>query len=174
MTKALALHGARVYIASRKQAVVDATAKAINNLDGVIRSGGRVVAFQADLSSKAACEALAKKVEEAEGGPGKAKLNALINNSGISWGAPLEDIPEEKGWKNVMNVNVIQMFNLTVACLPMLRRGANGSRDPARVINLGSTVGSIVQGAGSPLAGPGMVAISCTSLRLAKIRLRGH
>lgn len=77
MAKALASHGAKVYIASRKQKVVDSTAASINELDAVKASGGKVVPLQADLSTKAQCDALAAKVEALEGGPGKAKLNAL-------------------------------------------------------------------------------------------------
>lgn len=110
MAKALALHGAKVYIASRKQSVVDATAASINALPGVRGSSGKVVAFSADLSGRAQCEALAKKIEDAEGGPGKAKLHVLMNNSGISWAGSLEDFPEEKGWKNLLQVNVISMY----------------------------------------------------------------
>ncbi|KAI9006962.1 rhamnolipids biosynthesis 3-oxoacyl-reductase [Hyaloraphidium curvatum] len=160
MTKALALHGAKVYIASRKQEVVNEAANAINALPGVVKSGGKVVPLQADLSTKAACDALAKKVEAAEGGPGKAKLHALVNNSGISWAGTLEDFPEEKGWLQVLKINVVGMYYMTIACLPMLRRGADGNRDPARVINLGSSLGQMIQGEGYPMSGPGRVSIS--------------
>jgi NAD(P)-dependent dehydrogenase (short-subunit alcohol dehydrogenase family) len=34
----------------------------------------------------------------------------LVNNSGITWGGPYEDFPEEKGWDNVFNVNVKSIF----------------------------------------------------------------
>jgi NAD(P)-dependent dehydrogenase (short-subunit alcohol dehydrogenase family) len=34
----------------------------------------------------------------------------LINNSGIVWGGPFEDFPEEKGWDNVFAVNVKSIF----------------------------------------------------------------
>lgn len=110
MAKSLSSHGARVYIASRKQKVVDETAAEINSLEAVKKSGGRVIALSADLATKANCDALAKKIEALEGGPGKAKLHALVNNSGISWAASLEEFPEEKGWRNILNVNVIAMY----------------------------------------------------------------
>lgn len=161
MAKTLALHGCRVYIASRKQAVVDATAAGINKLDGVGKSGGKVVALQADLANKAACDKLASQVAELEGGSTKAKLHVLINCSGITWGSSLETYPEEQGWRKVLQVNVISTYYVTIACLPMLRRAADGSRDPARVINLGSSLGHMVQGTGYPMSGPGAVSIAC-------------
>jgi NAD(P)-dependent dehydrogenase (short-subunit alcohol dehydrogenase family) len=34
----------------------------------------------------------------------------LINNSGIVWGGPFENFPEEKGWDNVFAVNVKSVF----------------------------------------------------------------
>lgn len=116
MSKALAMHGAKVYIASRKRAVVDKAAAELNALPEVKASGGLVVPLQADLNSKANCDKLASEIEKLEGGPGKAKMEALICNSGITWGAPLETFPEEKGWKNVLNVNVVGVYYRALRC----------------------------------------------------------
>jgi len=49
---------------------------------------------------------------------------------------------------------------VTIACLPMLRRGSTGASDPARVINLGSTLGAMIQGESFPMSGPGRHSIS--------------
>jgi len=38
------------------------------------------------------------------------KLHILVNNSGVAWGAPLDNVPEQKGWDNVMAVNVKSVF----------------------------------------------------------------
>jgi NAD(P)-dependent dehydrogenase (short-subunit alcohol dehydrogenase family) len=37
-------------------------------------------------------------------------LHILVNNSGVSWGSPFEAVPEDKGWDNVMAVNVKSLF----------------------------------------------------------------
>lgn len=41
------------------------------------------------------------------------KLHILVNNSGVAWGAPLDNVPEKKGWDNVMAVNVKSVFYCT-------------------------------------------------------------
>jgi NAD(P)-dependent dehydrogenase (short-subunit alcohol dehydrogenase family) len=55
--------------------------------------------------SKAGCDALIAEFKKRE-----TKLHVLVNNSGISWGAPYSDFPEEKGWDNVFAVNVKSIF----------------------------------------------------------------
>jgi NAD(P)-dependent dehydrogenase (short-subunit alcohol dehydrogenase family) len=55
--------------------------------------------------SKAGCDALIQEFRKREH-----KLHVLINNSGVTWGGPYEDFPEEKGWDNVFNVNVKSIF----------------------------------------------------------------
>lgn len=37
-------------------------------------------------------------------------LHVLVNNSGVSWGSPFDDVPEDKGWDNIMAVNVKGLF----------------------------------------------------------------
>ena len=37
-------------------------------------------------------------------------LHILVNNSGVSWGSLFEDVPEDKGWDNIMAVNVKSVF----------------------------------------------------------------
>ena len=41
----------------------------------------------------------------------------LVNNSGLTWGGPLTDFPEEKGWDRVFDLNVKSQFYMTVACV---------------------------------------------------------
>ena len=55
--------------------------------------------------SRAGCDALVAEFKKRE-----SKLHVLINNSGITWGGPYNDFPEEKGWDNVFNVNVKSIF----------------------------------------------------------------
>ncbi len=57
----------------------------------------------------------------------------------MSWGAPLDDFPEN-GWDKVMDTNVKGVFFLTQRLLPLLEAGATAD-DPSRVINIGSIDG---------------------------------
>lgn len=40
-------------------------------------------------------------------------ISQLVNNSGTTWGAPLTDFPDEKGWDRVLATNVKAIFYLT-------------------------------------------------------------
>jgi NAD(P)-dependent dehydrogenase (short-subunit alcohol dehydrogenase family) len=64
-----------------------------------------VLAKPHTLQSKAGCDALIAEFKKHE-----SKLHVLVNNSGITWGAPFHDFPEEKGWDNVFAVNVKSIF----------------------------------------------------------------
>ena len=59
----------------------------------------------AGYQNKAGCDALIAEIKKREH-----KLHILVNNSGITWGAPYDDFPEAKGWDNVMAVNVKSIF----------------------------------------------------------------
>ena len=37
----------------------------------------------------------------------------------------------------ILNLNVVQIFNLTRACMPLLEKASNGAYDPSKVINIG-------------------------------------
>ena len=119
--------GAKVYIASRKLDVCQATAAELAEL-------GPCVALRADLSTDAGCRALADEVRAVE-----PALHVLVNNSGATWGAPLEDFPDD-AWSRSFDLNVRGAFNLTRALLPELRAAATPD-DPGRVINVGSIDG---------------------------------
>jgi NAD(P)-dependent dehydrogenase (short-subunit alcohol dehydrogenase family) len=119
--------GARVVIASRKADDLEAAA-------AELREHGDCEAIPADLSTPEGAKALAEAV--------RAKwpaLHILVNNSGATWGAPLEEFPAT-GWDRVIHTNLEGIFHLTVALLPALRAAA-GAEDPARVINIGSVDG---------------------------------
>lgn len=122
-------NGAKVYISSRKQDVCDATAERLQ-----AQFGGECISLPADLSGVAGCEQLAAQLAERE-----SQLDILINNAGVSWGASIDEFPEN-GWDKVFNTNVKGVFFLTQKLLPLLRASGNPD-DPARVINVGSIDG---------------------------------
>jgi NAD(P)-dependent dehydrogenase (short-subunit alcohol dehydrogenase family) len=111
--------GVRVYIASRKAE------------DGEV--DGRT-SISADLSTQAGAEGLAAAVAERE-----EAVHLLVNNSGATWGAPLEEYPDS-AFDKLWAINVKGVFHLTRALLPQLRAAAS-PEDPARVVNIGSVDG---------------------------------
>jgi NAD(P)-dependent dehydrogenase (short-subunit alcohol dehydrogenase family) len=123
----LASGGAKVYVAARKQAEVDAAVKELS-------AHGEAVGLTADLSSHAGTRALADELAARE-----PKLHVLVNNAGANWGAPLADYPEQ-GWDKVMALNVKAVFDLTRMLAPRLE-AASKPGDPGRVLNVGSIDG---------------------------------
>ena len=123
--------GAHVLIASRKADACAAVAAEINALGGP----GRAEGFGGDVSSEEGIAALVGEVKARTD-----RLHILVNNAGLTWGADLESFPYA-AWQRVLNVNVTGLFHLTRELLPLLDAAA-GDDDPARVINLGSVMGT--------------------------------
>jgi len=122
-------NGAKVYISSRKADVCDATAKRLAE-----EYGGTCVSLPANLAELDGIDALVTELKGRE-----EQLHILVNNAGVSWGAPLDEFPEN-GWDKVMDTNVKGVFFLTQRLLPLLEAAATVD-DPARVINIGSVDG---------------------------------
>ncbi len=135
---ALVQGGARVLIASRKGEACAQAADELNALD----AAGHAEGFAGDVGSEEAIAALAGEVRSRT-----EKLNILVNNAGVSWGKELEKFPH-MAWEKVMNVNVAGLFTLTRDLLPLLEAAAK-PEDPARIINLGSVMGTSPIGAGA-------------------------
>ena len=122
-------NGATVYISSRKADVCDATAERLAR-----EHGGECVSIPADLSKLDGIDALTSALGERTD-----SLDILVNNAGASWGAPIDEFPEN-GWDKVMDTNVKGVFFLTQRLLPLLQ-AAGTAEDPSRVINIGSIDG---------------------------------
>ncbi len=135
---ALVEAGCHVMIASRKGDACEAVASELNSLD----ASGKAEGFAGDVSSEEGINALVKAVNSRTD-----KLDILINNAGITWGEPIDQFPY-KAWGKVMDVNVTAVFHLTQQLMPLLER-ASTPEDPARVINLGSVMGSAALGEGA-------------------------
>ncbi|KAF8874778.1 hypothetical protein CPB84DRAFT_1966899 [Gymnopilus junonius] len=124
-----AQNGAKVYIAARKE---NQLKEAVNDINKVA-TGPKAEYFVANVGSKAGCNALIAEFRKREN-----KLHVLVNNSGITWGGPFLDFPEEKGWDNVFNVNVKSIFYMTAGLSDLLAKDST-NLDPGRVINISST-----------------------------------
>jgi len=122
-------NGVKVYISSRKAEVCNATATRLAQ-----QFGGECISLPANLADVAGCQKLADEIAARE-----PQLDILINNAGVSWGAPIDEFPES-GWDKVMDTNVKGVFFLTQKLLPLLRQSGT-AEDPARVVNVGSIDG---------------------------------
>jgi NAD(P)-dependent dehydrogenase (short-subunit alcohol dehydrogenase family) len=119
--------GASVIISSRKADACAAAAQELSQL-------GECTAIPADLSTRDGAAGLAAEVGERHD-----RVDILVNNAGATWGAPLEEFPQE-GWSKIISTNVEGIFHLTVGLLDRLRTAAT-AEDPARVVNIGSIDG---------------------------------
>lgn len=125
--------GAKVYITSRKQSACDEAVAALSQF-------GECAGITTDLDTPGAIKALAEHFNACE-----SQLDVLINNAGRTWGAPLESFPDS-AWEPVMAVNVQGPFTLIRDLLPLLQAsGIINEEDPARIINIGSIAGKLVE-----------------------------
>ncbi len=136
--EALVRGGARVLIASRKGDACEAVAAELNALD----APGSAEGFAGDIGSQEGIDALVSEVNSRV-----QNLDILMNNAGVSWGAPMGQFPYD-AWDKVMSVNVAGIFDLTQKLLPLLMK-AGSDQDPARVVNVASVMGEVPMGDGA-------------------------
>ena len=102
--------------------------------EGVVReiesAGGRAMAIQADVTQRAAVEAMLASTEKKFGG-----LDILVNNAGVFFHAKFEDLTEQQ-WDSIMNGNLKSQFLCAQAAASLLKRRGRG-----RIINLTSLGG---------------------------------
>ncbi len=120
-------NGAKVYVSSRKAEVCDRVAEELSE-------HGTCISLPFDLSNMAGITGLTAAIAERE-----SKLDVLVNNAGATWGAPIDEFPED-GWDKTVDLNTKSVFFLTQKLLPQLRAAAT-AENPARVINIASVNG---------------------------------
>lgn len=127
IARAFVERGAEVIITSRKAAVCNQVATELNEV-------GLCHAVPADIATEegiAAVKAGVKKIAS--------KLDVIVNNAGATWGAKLEEFPEQ-GWTKTLDVNLKAPFFLIQALHPLLSRAASKD-NPSRIINIASIDG---------------------------------
>jgi len=93
-------------------------------------TGIKVATASADVSDLAAVEQATEKLKNELGA-----IDILINNAGIgTFGGFLDLSPEE--WKNIVDVNLMGVYNATRAVLPGMVEQSSGD-----IINISSTAG---------------------------------
>lgn len=139
---ALVRAGCQVMIASRKGPDCETVAAELNKLAKKEKSGGKAEGFAGNVATEQGVADLVAEVR-ARGDA----LHILVNNAGVTWGAPIAEFPYS-AWAKVLDVNVTGLFNLTRDLIPLLEAAASDD-DPARVINLGSVMGTAPLGDGA-------------------------
>lgn len=114
--------GAKVWICSRKAALIE---EAVTRLEKF----GEIQGFTADLATE-------QGVNRVRAVIGEQPLHILVNNAGVTWGAPIDEFPRA-GFEKVLNLNLLTPFELIKSLLPNLR-AAGRQEDPARIINIAS------------------------------------
>jgi NAD(P)-dependent dehydrogenase (short-subunit alcohol dehydrogenase family) len=127
IARGLARAGARVYITSR-------SAADCRRVSAELSLWGDCEGVACDVANPDSREALARELARRE-----PRLHALINNAGVTLGAPLDSFGDSE-WDSVLSTNVKGLFLMTTCLLPQLEKGATAD-DPARIVNIGSIDG---------------------------------
>jgi NAD(P)-dependent dehydrogenase (short-subunit alcohol dehydrogenase family) len=110
-----------------------------------------------DVGDQASVARAAAEVERALGGGG---LDALVNNAGVSFRAPLEAVRLDE-LRRLFEVNVVGVVAVTQAFLPLLRRRGG------RILNVSSLTSFLV----TPFHGPYSASKACLSALSRALRL---
>lgn len=124
---ALAEAGADMIVASRDELACEKAAQEIAD-----DTGKRVFSGKLDVTEKKDIEDILKLAKEKLGG-----VDILVNNSGATWGAPLEEMPLEK-WDKVIKVNLTGTFLMCQGVVPIMKNKKWG-----RIINVSSVAGLV-------------------------------
>ena len=127
IARQLAKEGARVVVADRDAAGLDAIVAEINN------AHGSALSYEIDVANAAEVEAMIGFAERECGG-----LHLAVNNAGISGpSAPTADYPLD-GWRQVIDVNLNSVFFCTRYELAAMQRSGGGA-----IVNMSSILGSV-------------------------------
>jgi NAD(P)-dependent dehydrogenase (short-subunit alcohol dehydrogenase family) len=134
---ALAEAGANVAVASRDQEACAKVAEEITK-----NTQRKTFSGKLDITEKKDIEEIVQAVQEKF-----SSIDILVNNSGVTWGAPLEEMPLEK-WDKVIKVNLTGTFLMCQAIVPLMKKQKWG-----RIINVSSVAGIVASPAYMQTAG---------------------
>jgi gluconate 5-dehydrogenase len=123
---ALAELGCSVALAARRVEACEDLAHRLETDYGV-----RAVPFAADVSQERDVERLMSGAREEFGA-----IDVLVNSAATFWSAPAEDVPVERGWRRVLDVNLTGTFLTCQAAGRAMLRSGRGS-----IINIAATGG---------------------------------
>ena len=125
IARGLAEAGADLVISSRKLSNLEKTAAEIEQ-----DCQTRVVPVACDLAKEESIDGLVKAALQ-----NFPKIDVLVNNAGVTWGAPTLDFPLER-WDQIFNVNVRALWILTQKVARRMKEQGGGS-----IINISSVMG---------------------------------
>ncbi|MDR1237012.1 MAG: SDR family NAD(P)-dependent oxidoreductase [Propionibacteriaceae bacterium] len=127
IVRQLAERGMRVYLGARDET------RGREAVAGLTTSGD-VRFVQLDVTDRESVRAAVALIDAESG-----RLDVLVNNAGISSevGTAVPDITADQ-MRATFEVNVFGVVTVTSACIPLLRKSANG-----RIVNMASRLGSL-------------------------------
>jgi gluconate 5-dehydrogenase len=134
MANGLAEMGANLVLCARKQERCQQAAEELQQL------GAKAIALACDVKNPVSIQEMVEATVSQFG-----RIDVLINNAGISWGAPVEDMRLED-WNKVIETNLTGTFLCAQAVgKVMIRqgRGKNGAgrSSAGKIINIASVAG---------------------------------
>jgi NAD(P)-dependent dehydrogenase (short-subunit alcohol dehydrogenase family) len=124
MAEGLAEMGANLVLCARKKERCEEAAESLRSL------GVEVLALACDVKDKAATQQVVEETLAKFG-----RVDVLVNNAGVSWGAPVEDMTLEQ-WDKVLSTNLTGTFLFCQAVgKAMAAQGAG------KIINIASVAG---------------------------------
>lgn len=136
----------KLYITSRNENQLKEAQKYLQNLN----NNCIVEYIPSNLSTKSGIDTVVDYVKAREN-----QLDILVNNSGATWGAKLEDFPEQTGFDNVMALNVKASFYMIAGLAGLLAEGKTNTA-PAHVVNISSIAGLATNAQNAGLTGSGV------------------
>ncbi|SET64405.1 gluconate 5-dehydrogenase [Oceanobacillus limi] len=124
IAKGFAEAGANVVVCSRKLEACKAMSEEIKQL------GVDALAIKCDVTNPEDVKQLVEESVERFG-----SIDILVNNSGATWGAPVEDMPVE-AWQKVIDVNVTGTFLMSQEVGKIMIKQEQG-----KIINIASIAG---------------------------------
>jgi NAD(P)-dependent dehydrogenase (short-subunit alcohol dehydrogenase family) len=116
--------GANVVVCSRKLEACEEVSEKLKEL------GVKSFALKCDITNPEDVQNVVDQTKEKFG-----RIDILVNNSGASWGAPVEDMPLE-AWKKVIDVNITGTFLMSQAAGRVMIEQQYG-----KIINIASVAG---------------------------------
>jgi gluconate 5-dehydrogenase len=139
MADGLAELGCSVVLAARRVASCEELAHSLESRHGV-----RAIPLAVDVSQE---DDVARLIDTAVGELGR--LDILVNSAATFWAAPPEDVPIDRGWRRVIDVNLTGTFMACQAAGRHMLAAGSGS-----IVNVASTGGlmSFMPSVGSTLS----------------------
>jgi NAD(P)-dependent dehydrogenase (short-subunit alcohol dehydrogenase family) len=120
----LAEAGANVVVCSRKLEACEQVKEKLEQL------GVKSLALKCDVTNPEDVQRVVQTTVDEFG-----QIDILVNNSGVTWGAPVEEMPLE-AWQKVINVNVTGTFLMSQAVGKVMIKQRSG-----KIINIASVAG---------------------------------